>query len=453
MPTVTSSGLGSGIDIRSLVEQLVAAERAPVANRLTTREASANTELSALGRFRSALATFRDAVARLKSAETFDRRKVTVENDKVFTGTATTAAVPGSYAIEVQSLASAERLRSGPFADASGPVGSGILSITVGGATTSLAIDEAAGSLADIRNAINNDPQNPGIRATIITAADGARLVLTASATGAANGITVSVSGGNGGLASLAFDPSEPTSPMVRLQAAADAVITIDGITVTSAGNALGDAIEGVTVQLVSAEPGTEYTLTVDTDRGAARTAVQGFVAAYNSFIDTVTELTRFNVDTREAAPLLGDATVRGVRDQLRRELSSLPSAGSFGSLAALGVTTETSGRLAIDATRLDAALDNDLAGLGVLFAGTAGLATRLEQVASSTLASGSTIAAREASLKTTLKGITSQRQTLDDRIGQVRSRLLDQFNAMDRLVAQLRTTSDFLSQRLSRNT
>lgn len=449
MATVTSSGLGSGIDIKSLVEQLVAAERAPAAKRLTTREASASSELSALGRFKSALATFRDAAARLRTAETFDSRKVTVENDKVFTASATSAAVPGSYAIDVQSLAMAERLRSTPFADTSSALGSGILSITVGGATTSLAIDEAASSLADIRNAINNDPQNPGVRATVITAADGARLVLTATTTGAANGITIGVSGGNGGLAPLAFDANEPGSPMVRLQAAADAVITIDGITVTSASNSVTDAIEGVTVQLAGAEPGSEYALTVTNDRDAARTAVQGFVTAYNSFISTVSELTRYNVDTRDAAPLLGDATVRGVRDQLRRELTSLPATGGVASLAELGVTTETSGKLVIDATRLDRALEDRLADIGALFTGTTGLATRLEKVSSSTLASDSTIAAREASLKTTLKGITSQRQTLDDRIEQVRARLLNQFNAMDRLVAQLRTTSDFLSQKL----
>ncbi len=450
MATLTSTGLGSGLDINSIVEQLVAAERAPTANRLTSREGKANEELSALGKFKSALAAFKDAVAGLSDADTFQGRTVKVEDDKVFTATAGSDSLPGTYSIEVMNLASAQRLRSIGFPDAATAVGTGTLAITVNGQTANIAIAAPANTLNDIRDAINQSPDNPGVRATIVNASDGAHLVLSATETGAANAITVAVSGGDGGLANFAYAAGAPSNPMLQLQAAADANIVIDGFPVTSASNAISDAIEGVTIDLVAAKPGTMLDLSVEYDPASAKNSVQGFVTAYNKLIDTVTELTRYNADTRDAAPLLGDATVRGIRDQLRREMSASLGTGTFNSLATIGVTTEINGKLSVDATRLSAAIDDDFDAVSNLFAGTTGLATRLEEIAEATLSSGSTITTREDALKTTLKTITAQRETLEERIERVRSRLLDQFNAMDQLLGQLKNTSSFLSQQLS---
>jgi len=449
MASLTSTGLGSGLDINSIVEQLVTAERAPTANRLTQRESKANEELSALGKFKSALATFKDSLAKLTDAATFQGRTVKVEDDKVFTASADSTSLPGNYSVEVMNLAAAQRLRSIGYADATSSIGTGTLAITVNGATANIVIASPANSLNDIRDAINASPGNPGVRATIVNASDGAHLIVSATETGAANAITIAVSGGDGGLASLAYAAGAPSNPMLELQAAADANVVIDGFPVTSSTNAISDAIDGVTIDLVSAKPGTTLDVSVEYNPEGAKTSVAGFVTAYNKLIDTVTELTRYNADTRDAAPLLGDATVRGIRDQLRREISTALGTGTFTSLAAIGVTTETTGKLAVDATKLSAAIDDDFDAVGALFSGTNGLATRLDNIAESTLSSGSTITTREDALKTTLKTITSQRETLDERIERVRSRLLDQFNAMDALLGQLKNTSAFLSQQL----
>lgn len=449
MATLTSTGLGSGLDINSIVEQLVAAERAPTANRLTTREGKANEELSALGKFKSALSAFKDSLAKLSDADTFQGRKVTVEDDKVFTAKAGTTSLPGTYSIEVMNLASAQRLRSIGYPDASTAVGTGNLSITVNGKTSIVAIASPDNTLNDIRDAINDAPDNPGVRATVINASDGAHLVISATETGAANAITIAASGGDGALASFNYAAGAPSNPMQQLQAAADANVVIDGFPVTSATNDITDAVDGLTISLVSAKPGTMLDVSVAYDPASAKTAVQGFVSAYNKLIDTVTELTRYNPDTRDAAALLGDPTVRGIRDQIRREMAaSLPS-GTFQNLASLGVTTEISGKLTVNDTKLTAAIDTDFDAVSNLFAGDDGLATRLADIAEATLASGSTIVTRESALKTTLKTITQQRETLDQRIERVRARLLDQFNAMDRLLGQLKNTSSFLTQQL----
>ena len=450
MATLTSTGLGSGLDINSIVEQLVSAERAPAANRLTQRESKANEELSALGKFKSALATFKDSVAKLTDADTFQGRTVTVEDDEVFTATADSASLPGTYSVEVMNLASAQRLRSIGFGDATSAIGTGTLAITVNGQTANILISTPANSLNDIRDAINESADNPGVRATIVNASDGAHLIISATETGAAHAITIAVSGGDGGLASLAYAAGAPANPMLELQAAADANVVIDGFPVTSASNAISDAIDGVTINVASARPGTMLDLSIEYDPEGAKTSVAGFVTAYNKLIDTVTELTRYNVDTRDAAPLLGDATVRGIRDQLRREISSSLDSGIFTTLASIGVTTATTGKLVVDATKLGDAIDADFDAVSTLFSGTGGLATRLEDIAEATLGSGSTITTREDALKTTLKTITSQRETLEERIERVRARLLDQFNAMDRLLGQLKNTSSFLSQQLS---
>lgn len=449
MAALTATGLGSGLDISSLVEQLVTAERAPTANRLTERESKASAELSALGKFRSALATFKDSLTNLTDLDVFQGRKVSVGDEDVFTATAGSTSQAGRYEVEVLTLATAQRLRSAAFADATSAVGTGTLTISAGGSATSVVIDGTANSLNDIRNAINEAPNNPGVRASVVNAADGAYLVLSSTATGAAGTVSVAVSGGDGGLAGLAYDPLAGSNPMSVLTPAADATLRIDGVLVTSADNAVADAIEGVTINLASARPGTVLTLAVDLDPLGAKAAVQGFVSTYNNLMATVADLTKYNADTREAAPLLGDATVRGVRDQLRRALAGVAGEGLYSSLAAIGVTTQTNGRLEVNTTRLEAALDADFDAVGQLFAGTNGLATRLRDIAGATLASNSTIATREGALKTTLKSITAQRDTLDDRMEQVRERLRQQFTAMDTLVSQLKNTSSFLSQQL----
>jgi flagellar hook-associated protein 2 len=449
MATLTSAGLGSGLDINSIVEQLVAAERAPVANRLTARESKANELLSALGQFRSSLSTFKDSLTPLKELGSFQGRKITLGDSKVFTATASAASGPGNYSVQVTALAAAQRLSSAARPDATSAVGTGILSITVDGATAQIAIGADANSLNDIRDAINTATDNPGVRATIVTGGDGAHLVVTATKTGTANAITMAVSGGNGGLAPFVYAAGGPANTMTQLDAAANAGAIIDGVTISSASNTITTAIEGVTLNLLSAEPGTNLALKIEYDTDGAKRSVGNFVNNYNKLVDTITQLTSYNKDTRDAAPLLGDATVRGIRDQLRRELSSVLGNADAASLASIGVTTQTDGRMAIDATKLDAAIADDFDAIGTLFTGTDGLAARLDTIVSASLSSASTIATRESNLKTTLKSITTQRASLDARLEQVRERLSKQFNAMDSLLAQLKTTSSFLSAQL----
>ncbi len=446
-----ATGLGSGLDINGLVEQLVAAERQPVSNRLNLQEARTNAELSALGKLKSALSSFQDSLNGLSELENFQQRKTTVEDDTLIAASADSAAVPGRYDVEVLSLASRQKLASDPFASVDSAVGDGQLGISILGVTSSITIDPTANTLADIRDAINDAPDNPGVIATIVTADDGARLLVSSRDPGADQTITITTTGGDGGLAALVYDPLSGTNPMTQLEKAADASALIDGFAVSSDSNTVVNAIEGVTIDLLDTAPGTRVELAVDYDEPAGNAAVGAFVNAYNALLDTIAEVTSFNAETGEAAALLGDSVVRGIKDTLRREVGNaidLPGA-PFRTLAEIGITSEPSGKLSLDDTKLSELITAEFDAVGALFAGDTGVATRLGDQLEEILKSTSTINLRETRLKDDLETIGDRRTRLDERMEGVRERLLRQFNAMDRLLGSLNNTSQFLTQQL----
>lgn len=448
---ITATGLGSGLDVKSLVEQLVSAERAPVATRLATQEARANAQLTGIGRLKSALAGFQTAVGNLADIDKFQQRTASVSDDKRIAATATAAATPGSYQIEVLSLASAQRLMSGPYASKDSVVGEGQLLVTVGAASMQIEITSANSTLAGIRDAINASGNNPGVRASIVTGADGARLILTAANTGAANAIAIDAVAPGSPLEVLEFGAGT-TNALTQVAAAADASAEIDGLAVTSAGNSIDDAIEGVSIDLLKAEPGTILTLDIDYDTGAAKESVAKFVTAYNAVIGTINELTAYNRDTGSAGVLLGDAATRAIKGALREALGRAVGDPSdpFRTLAELGITTGTDGKLSLNATRLGTAIDTDFDAVGRVFADEdQGIAVRLKSIVEDVLASDGRIGARESTLKARLEDISDRRGDLDLRMEQVRKRYEKQFMALDSLLNQLNQTSSYLTRQL----
>lgn len=450
---LSATGLGSGLDISGIVEQLVSAERQPTANRLNLQEARANAELSALGQFKSALSTFQTALGNLTETENFQKRSVAVSDDTFFTATAESTAVPGIYEIEVTALSAAHKLASGAVADATAPVGTGNLLVAIGGESTNIAISGGANSLEDIRDAINDAPDNPGVRATIVHAQDGAHLIVTSATTGAASEVSITASGGDAGLEIFNWDPVAETGNMTQVQAATDATAIVDGFTITASTNVIAGAIEGVTLDLQQAEIGTLTRLQVSLDKTSATQSVKQFVDGYNGLMGTMSQLTAYDAEGGTAGPLLGDATLRTVKSQLRRELSNVvtDTGASFRTLADIGITTKPDGQLELDDAKLTAAVDTNFDAVGRLFASASnGIAVRMDSIIDGVLDTEGQIDTREGTLKKRLDRITDQRESLDLRMESVRERLLRQFNAMDALVGQLNTTSSFLSQQLA---
>ncbi len=450
MPSIVASGIGSGIDIKSIVEQLVAAERQPMQNRLNLQESRTTAQLSAFGKLKGVLSGLRDVLADLTNRKDLQRRTSASSHEDILQATASNGAPIGGFPVEVISLASAHRLASAAFADGDAQVGTGTLTIESGEDSMSLTIDPGSDSLAAIRNAINLAPDNSGVTATLVNAVDGTHLVVSSDSTGADRAITITAAGGNGGLDALVYDPAGGTTNLTEQNAAVDAQISVDGFLVTSSSNEVSGAVEGLNFSLRQAQPGTIVTVQVTNDLAASKEMIQGFVDSYNDMLATFKELTAFDQDAGVAGELLGDSLMRGLGASMRREMGALSTGDdAFRLLADIGITMSVDGTVEVDDTALEEALVRDFDGVGALFAAEDGLAQRLDGLVGLYLDAGGQITSREESLRDVLDDIDDQRFALDARMEVVRRRYDSQFAAMDRLVAQLQSTGAFLLQQL----
>jgi len=454
MAAITSAGLGSGLDVASLVSQLVAAERSAPDTRISKAQSKAQTTLSALGAFRSALAGFQDAAKALRDGGT-TKLTATSANTNLLTATATTAAAAGSYSVEVVQLAKAHKLASAPYASSSSTVGSGKLSISVGGDAFEVTIGTNDPSLVAVRDAINNASDNSGVRASLLNTTAGVRLTLSSNATGANGAIQVSATDLSGaaivpagsGLDALSFSTGNPQ--LNEIDPAQNAKITIDSYSFESSTNVFADAVQGVSFAATKAEVGTQFNVTVANDTDAAKAAAQNFVTRYNVLNATIATYSRYDASTQTGGPLMGDATVRGLAQQARSVLSSAVGSGSFKNLSQVGITGSTDGSYKLDAEKFSAALKADPAAVNALF-GANGYGGQIATLTDDYLKTDGRIAGKQSSINAQIKDIGKQQDALDTRMAMVESRYRAQFTALDTLISQLRTTSTYLTQQLA---
>jgi flagellar hook-associated protein 2 len=312
--------------------------------------------------------------------------------------------------------------------------------------------EDANNTLAGIRDAINAAPDNTGVAATIVNADAGSYLILTGEQTGVSNSITVTQTGGDGGLAALEYDPGNGLNALTESIAAQDSRVLIDGFEVASATNTIAGAVQGVTISLLAAAPGEVLPLEVVNDQQVVRKTVDDFVDSYNQLIDLFGQLTSYDAETQIAGPLLGDATARTIRDQIRRELSTAVTdiEANFSSLSDVGIEVQLDGKLQVDDSVLSAVLDDDFSKFGQLFAASDGYAVRLYDRVGEYLNSAGALESRTSGLDAQIKDIGEQREDLNERLARLEERLYRQFNSLDSLLAQLAQTSNFLTQQLN---
>lgn len=439
---------GSSIDVLGLVSQLVAAERRPLDEQLKRAHTKVATQVSAMGSLLGALSSFQGALQPLKSSAAFMRLAAASSDVQAVAVSAGQTAVPGSYDVQVQRLATAQQLSSGAFSSADAHVGTGVLTLSLGDKSMDVSIGEDRASLSAIRDAINQATNNPGIRATLINGSDGAHLILTSAHTGESQRIAVSASGGDGGLSALAYSSDAPGS-FTQIRAAQDAIAVVAGHEVRSATNVMEDVIDGVTLSL-NAATSAAVRIEVRMDHAAAMAAVDGFVNAYNALRAQLTRLGGYDAASQNAGPMLGDALLNGIDSQLRRLISSQTSAGGeFDSLASIGITTQRNGSLGVDQARLQAVLADDPAAVGRLFSAHDGIATRLHDQIATQLGEGAAIDVRNASLANEQRALEKRADTIEARMQIVHKRYMQQFTALDTLLSSLQTTSSFLGQQL----
>ena len=463
---VSLSGIGSGLDIQSLVSQLVAAEGQAKSASLTRRETAYETQLSALGSLKSSLSTFQTASSALADSDDLLKLTTSSNGEQFFTATANSDASKGTYSIEVLSLATANKLASSGYANNLSTVGSGTLTISSG--LNSFDVDiptsaeqPGAQSLQAISDAINNSTDNDSVLASVVTVDDGlggseARLILTSRNTGTTNSINITVtdddnnSTDSSGLSALAYDTSAPSLNMTVLVAAKDAVVKVDTLQVTKASNSIDDVIEGVSLDLTKAEIGTISTLTITLDKEATKEGINSFVESYNSLVSTYAKLTAYDSENESAGALLSDFLTRQIMNDVREIIRSDTGLSDYPTLFSAGIEIDTDGRLSLNSSRLDTLLDSKPETFVSILSGENGIASQIEARIKDSLDIGSTFDKREGALEASLNKIADERDELARRLEIVESTLLKQFIAMDVLVAQYGATGDYLSNQLA---
>lgn len=446
MATITSLGVGSGLDLNGLVEQLRTAERQKLIP-ITQQRNAQQTKISAFGRLESALGRFQDAVAALNDAKRFSSQKSTSSTTNLSVTTAANA-TSGRYDVSVTQLAKAGSVATAGVAkDAVLTTETAQLTLNFGAvyqdgvlqpnaeSLSTYTLDIAAGStLESVRDQINAD-QNAGVSASIVNDGTDFRLALISKETGARGSIT-----GFSGVAGLSVDTS-------TYRAGANAALQVNGIAITSASNRVEGAIQGVSLELNATG---ESSVTIERDNDALKEAIQGFVSGYNELKSTLGRLTLSTGDRETAGDLVGDSTVRSIENRLRRDLVTGVEGSDLGVLSQLGIALDRNGRLEIDEAKIDALIANDPQALQAFFAGATaqeGLAGRITNTVDEMLGI-------RGPIKNAIEGAENRLSSLNDRFTRTEAiiertigRYRTQFAQLDVMVNQMTQMSAYLSQ------
>jgi len=441
---ITAAGVGSGLDIESIISQLMTVERQPLFA-LERRESEYQTQLSAYGRLNSAVSKFQDAMKELGSLDKFRAFSTNSTDENVLSATTDSSAAAGLYAVQVDRLAQNHKLGSDEFLDTDtfGGAAGDALTLTVGADALSVDLSTAK-TLSEIRDAINDDANNPGVTATILhTGANTQRLVLTADESGYDARVQLSYGGAVGaGTFNFAVTNTDNAGATLVDLAQLDAAFSVDGFALSSASNNVAGVIDGITLQLKQVGK-SDLTLSRDTDK--IKENVQAFVDAYNSLQGTMRNL--------RSDDLASDSSILGIQRQLRSVFNTQPVGltGSFNALSQVGITTDAkTGELVYEETALVSALDVDFASVSELFANDdQGVAFRFDAVAETLLADDGIIDSREGGLNKLISDIQGKQLDFEARLELKEKALRSQYAALDGLLGSLNSTSQFLFPQL----
>lgn len=447
---ITQAGIGSGLQLESIIEAFITAESVPVEIRLQEKEERTRLELSGLGSFKSALSDFQSVLKKLDTLDEFYQQTVTSSNEDISV-TTNGYATDGTFDVVVDTLATATRIQTTDFADATTTVGSGTLTLSsANGDTFDVAID-AADDLSAIRDKINSASDNFGVQVTVVTHDGGTYLSYGSSAVGTDNALTVSSV--DAGLSSLTSADAGTT-----VTAAVDGVIFIDGNQVTNtSSNEYKNYIEDVTItaNAVSAT-GDSSTLSITQDTSVPRTIIEDFVNGYNALVESMTGL---------GAPSLGrlafDSDLRTMRGQLSNIMSSTVSGmtGDIDALSSIGILIDRNGKLEISAAgigslpsgsaQLTDAIENNLGEVGKLFAEDGGIVSQLTDLIDSYTGTDGSLSVRETALNSTLSDISDEWDAHEAWLRDYEETLRSRFAFLDSTVAAYDATGAWLANAL----
>lgn len=439
------TGLGSGVDINAIVKTLVAAETDPKSNQIKRQTANNTAMLSGVASLKSALSVYQAAMKKLNdtAAPSFSAYTATSSSDTTIKATSNNTAVPGSYLVRVENLATSSKVASKNFeAGASTSIPEGDLLITQDGVTHTVKIGAGA-TLQTVRDTINSSLAEKGISANIVSGADGSRLVFSSTMTGLGTDITVA------GIADLEILPGQE---MVGDGAgyigakAEDALVYVDGIKVTSKTNTISGAISGISLDLLQetgTDPSKAITVTVGENTAGLKTSIQAYVDAYNTLVKTANSLSASSKDAdgnTVLGPLTNDPTTRALLSDLRKQLAMEGNGDRLTSLSQLGINTQKDGTLEFNSVKYDTAMKEKKLGADIqeLFSGTNGVFERMNKAVEPYLQAGGILDSRKSGLDKLQTDLTNQQLALGRRIDALTGTLTKRYVAMDTLVGKL---------------
>ncbi|MCB1754157.1 MAG: flagellar filament capping protein FliD [Gammaproteobacteria bacterium] len=422
MAAITSAGVGSGIDVESLITSLMEAERAPL-DTYESKKQTISVQLSAFGQLKSQLSALQDIATTLGDTSKFGEFVATTSNEEIFTATSTSGTIAEQHDINVLSLAQNHRLASDSFTDSSASVGAGTYSFSSGSESFDVTLEAGADSLKHLRDAINDAAGNTSISASIINVDGGSRLVLTAKDGGTANAITA-------------------PAMFSELTAAVDATFEVDGFLTTSSSNTVTDVIPGVTLELKDVGSGK---LSTSRDMENLRASLDEFVSKFNEISS--------NISTLSENTLQGDSLPRSIISKLRQEFFTTVETADGSTLSAydLGFTFDKEGVLSLDEDKFEEISSTDLENYVAAFTTQeTGFAQRIKDTISTYTQAGGLIDNRTEGLDNRTSTINDQIERFEYRLEQIEARYRAQFTAMDEMVAQLQASSDYMTSQLS---
>lgn len=473
MATITSTGIGSGLDVASIVSAMMSVEKRPL-TLLQNAKTDLSTQLSAVGKLTSLTSAMRDAANALSSVALWNRTAAS-SSDATAVGVATDgAAASGSYSVNVTQLAGRQTAVSRAFTAKDSVVGTGTLTIELGSWTgeptptgfvakpgssaVTVTIGDGENTLTAIRDKIN--AAGAGVTATIVTDASGARLSLSSKDTGASNAFRISATEttddgvASDGLSALAYSASGATS-MTRSQTAVNAAATINGIALSSESNTLDGVADGLTLTLNKVTSG-NVDVAVKADDDAVKTAVTTFTKAFNDLAGYIRDNTKYDPGSKTGGTLQGDRTTGSLQSQLRGVINAATSASTvYTRLSDIGIAMAADGTLTTNSTKLDAAVANRaemrkaLATDGATTA-VSGFMDRFRDLGNALLDTQGMLTTRSAGLQSMINRNQKSQDSMQLRLDQTEKRLNAQYQALDENMSKLSGLSNYLSGQLS---
>ncbi len=483
MATISSLGIGSGLDSEGIVSKLTALERQPL-KLLASQAAFEKNKISAFGQVQSQFSALADVASRLSSSSAWVARKASTSNSAAATITATSTATTTAFTFDVDALAKSQSVTSGAVTNGA-LVGAGTLTFRLGKWSDGPASFAPASGSADVAITVlatdtvstlaaKINAGNTGVVASVFRDGTTERLQLVSKDTGDVSGFRIqandadTVNTDDAGLSRFGYDPEAAAfgfaTSGVAVQNATDAKARINGLAVTSKTNTFADNYTGVSVTALAVTtkdyglPGevrASVNLSVSEDVTGAVRNVQDFVTAYNALASNLADLTRYDAATKTGNLFQGDSTVVGLQNLLR----GIAGSGSVGSVYSrlndVGIERQVDGTLSVNIVKLGAAANNG-SELQKLFVTdnkslqTNGFGLKFAKFASGALAAGGVVAGKVAALNTELTRNTEEQARVNTKADAVEARLRKQYSALDTKIASLSALNAYVTQQVT---